>query len=181
MLQHTCTSLPIRLRGHTCSPPLPRDCIIPAPARCVSLPLNSTLAAAPPSSSSSGRVSPSVLAAARAAAAAIAPTFSMGRDRRDSNEDRDRLAAADAGGMSPPRRVTRTVLAAVVLFTVGSLFLVYGVHALATAADYDRGVAMVVIGTITFLPGIYACTVIAGTLLGWPGYDVRDLPSYDDN
>ena len=101
----------------------------------------------------------------------------MGRDRRDSGDsERERIAP---DGLPPTQPVTRTIAAAIVLFTIGSFMLFFGVRALGT--DYDRAIAMLVIGGITFLPGLYACTIIVGTLLRWPGYDVRDLPSYDND
>ena len=113
------------------------------------------------------------------------PAPAMGRGRRasdgvaadaaDEGEDGWAHEASTAG--ERPRRVTRTILAAVLLFTTGSLLLYFGVQAL--PAERDRGLAMIVTGAIAFVPGAYASTVIVGTLLGWRGYDYHDLPSYD--
>jgi len=76
------------------------------------------------------------------------------------------------------RTMIKTFTAAVLLFLVGSLMLAFGVPAL--AVDWDRGVAMVVVGTIAFLPGFYACWVFLGAWLRWRGYSYDDIPSYDD-
>jgi len=105
----------------------------------------------------------------------------MGRDRRSSDAGDDDGEAAwaqqEAVAPPPPRRVTKTVLAALLLFATGSLMLYFGVQAL--PLERDRGLAMICTGAIAFIPGAYATLVIVGTLLGWRGYDVHDLPSYD--
>lgn len=86
----------------------------------------------------------------------------------------------------PSRRVRRrpkvikTVLAAVALFTIGSIMLWAGIREL-SHGDRERAIAMIVIGSIAFIPGVYASSIIAGALLHWQGYDIRDLPSYDDD
>ncbi len=64
------------------------------------------------------------------------------------------------------------------LFTVGSVLLTLGVQNL--PVDRDRGIAMTVIGSLTFIPGAYATWILVGTLLNWPGYDFSELPSYDE-
>jgi hypothetical protein len=64
------------------------------------------------------------------------------------------------------------------LFTLGSVMLAYGVPEL--NRDKDRGIAMVVLGSIAFLPGVYACWVLLGAYLRWPGYSYDQLPSYDE-
>jgi hypothetical protein len=73
----------------------------------------------------------------------------------------------------------KTILAAVLLFTVGSLMLYLGLQALPT--ERERGLGMLVTGSLAFLPGSYACWIILGSLAGWRGYVMEDLPSYDDN
>lgn len=78
-----------------------------------------------------------------------------------------------------PRRVWKTITAAFVLFALGSLMLYFGVQAL-NEGEQDRAIAMLVIGSLAFLPGFYATWVIVATLLGLRGYDYHDLPSYDD-
>ena len=76
------------------------------------------------------------------------------------------------------RRITRTVCAAVSLFTLGSVMLFYGVQAL--PSDRDRGISMCVVGALSFLPGSYATWHLLGAWLGWPDFDYDMVPSYDD-
>ena len=71
----------------------------------------------------------------------------------------------------------RTMCAAIMLFTVGSLMLYFGVQVLST--ERDRALGMIVTGAIAFLPGLYACWTILGAYMGWRGYDMAALPSYD--
>lgn len=78
----------------------------------------------------------------------------------------------------PRRRIFKTVTAAIVLFTVGSVMLWLGVRSLYT--DKDRAIAMLVLGALMFIPGSYASFIVLGSCLRWPGYRVEDLPSYDD-
>jgi hypothetical protein len=56
--------------------------------------------------------------------------------------------------------------------------LYFGVKAL--PGERDRAIPMLIVGSIAFIPGLYACVVIVGTLLGYPQFDYHDLPSYDD-
>lgn len=48
------------------------------------------------------------------------------------------------------------------------------------SSDWDRAVAMLAVGSVAFIPGLYACVVLLGTYLGWSGYSYDALPSYDD-
>ena len=45
---------------------------------------------------------------------------------------------------------------------------------------HDRSVALTVLGSLTFLPGSYACWLLLGAWCGWSGYSYRDIPSYDE-
>ncbi|OQR88226.1 hypothetical protein ACHHYP_07051 [Achlya hypogyna] len=72
----------------------------------------------------------------------------------------------------------RTGLAAVVLFTIGSVLLY--VSTLFGLDGERRGLSFFVLGLITFIPGSYATTQLYGAYKGWPGYDYSQLPSYDD-
>ena len=89
-----------------------------------------------------------------------------------------RLGAA-GGAQARPRCLWRTITAAVLLFVVGSVMLWLGTLAL-RAGERDKALALLVLGGLTFLPGSYASTVVLGAALGWRGYRVEDLPSYDD-
>mmetsp|Transcript_10775 Transcript_10775/g.37543 ORF Transcript_10775/g.37543 Transcript_10775/m.37543 type:complete len:110 (-) Transcript_10775:34-363(-) len=72
----------------------------------------------------------------------------------------------------------RTVLMAVTLFAVGTVFLVLGVNAL--KVDRERAIAMIVLGSICFLPGSWASYNLYGTWKRWPGFRYDYVPSYDD-
>lgn len=88
-------------------------------------------------------------------------------------------AAAAESARRPPRRVFKTTLAALLLFALGSVMLWLGITSL-HSGERDRGIACCAVGALTFLPGAYASWVVLGDTLGWRGYRVEDLPSYDD-
>eukprot|EP00428_Durinskia_dybowskii_P080490 CAMPEP_0170428792 /NCGR_PEP_ID=MMETSP0117_2-20130122/39960_1 /TAXON_ID=400756 /ORGANISM="Durinskia baltica, Strain CSIRO CS-38" /LENGTH=74 /DNA_ID=CAMNT_0010688111 /DNA_START=156 /DNA_END=380 /DNA_ORIENTATION=+ len=70
-----------------------------------------------------------------------------------------------------------------VLCIGGLFFLCFGISVLFThimSHGQDRGIAMIVLGGLMFIPGSYAMTIIIGTWYGWRGYDYSQLPSYDD-
>jgi Transmembrane proteins 230/134 len=79
----------------------------------------------------------------------------------------------------PRRRFVKTITAAVLLFTVGSVMLWLGVKNL--YVDKDRAIAMLVLGGLMFIPGSYASFILLGSWLQWAGYRAEDLPSYDDD
>jgi hypothetical protein len=88
-----------------------------------------------------------------------------------------RQAIAAAGG-TRGRTIIKTVTAAVVLFVLGSVMLWLGVRTLPN--DRDRAIGMLVTGSLAFIPGSYACWVLVGACMRWPGYSYDQLPSYDD-
>ena len=123
----------------------------------------------------------------RAAEPAPQPTnpSSAGAARAD-DVDAD-FAAAAAASAERPRAMWRTVSAALLFFVTGSLMLYYGLldlrasgRAGADPQARERGLAMLVVGALTFLPGSYAVTVLLGARLGWRGYSYDTLPSYDE-
>lgn len=85
--------------------------------------------------------------------------------------------------LPPPK----TTLAAVGMLLVGSVFLILGITTFLTslmgtkAEDRDRGLAMVVLGSLMFIPGSYASCVLYGAYRGWPGYEYNQIPSYDED
>lgn len=56
--------------------------------------------------------------------------------------------------------------------------LYFGVQVL--PKERDRGIAMLVVGSIAFLPGSYATFQLFGAWRRWPGYSYDAVPSYDD-
>ena len=90
-------------------------------------------------------------------------------------------SSADAEPLPPPRRkrtIFKTVLAAISLFAVGSVMLWLGAQAL--LVDRDRGIAMLVVGSLAFIPGSYASWTLLGAWCRWRDYRYSDLPSYDE-
>mmetsp|Transcript_5069 Transcript_5069/g.8301 ORF Transcript_5069/g.8301 Transcript_5069/m.8301 type:complete len:115 (-) Transcript_5069:88-432(-) len=77
----------------------------------------------------------------------------------------------------------RTTIAGILMLVGGIFFLTFGLVVIYThfmKHGQSRGLAMVALGAMLFLPGSYATTVILGTWLGWEGYDYSQLPSYDE-
>jgi Transmembrane proteins 230/134 len=72
----------------------------------------------------------------------------------------------------------KTLLAAIILFVIGSVLLYFGVKDFNT--DRERSLPLIILGSITFIPGSYATTIFIGSFLGWRGYNFETLPSYDD-
>ena len=58
------------------------------------------------------------------------------------------------------------------------VMLVFGVRSL--REDYDRAVAMIVLGSLTFIPGSYSTYILYGAWRKWPHYRWDSVPSYDD-
>lgn len=86
------------------------------------------------------------------------------------------------------RRIWKTVTAAITLFAIGSVMLYLGVGAYnegrapgGRESEKERGLAMIIVGAIAFLPGSYASFILLGSALGWEGYTYDSLPSYDDD
>ena len=82
--------------------------------------------------------------------------------------------------LPPPK----TTIAAVLMLVTGTIFLVLGASItwgrFHSKLERDRGIAMLVIGFMTFLPGSYASFNLYGAYYGWPGYSYTSIPSYDD-
>ena len=77
----------------------------------------------------------------------------------------------------------RTVLASITLFTIGSFMIYYGQVDLRFGTESnsrDRGLSMIIVGSLAFLPGSYAVIALFGAWRRWPGYSFESIPSYDD-
>jgi hypothetical protein len=46
--------------------------------------------------------------------------------------------------------------------------------------DRERGLSLIILGSITFLPGSYASYMLYGAYKRWRGFDYSQVPSYDD-
>lgn len=104
----------------------------------------------------------------------------MGRERRGSDAEFDaREERSNVRFQERHRKMTKTVMAAVSLFTLGSVMLWLGVKNL--GVDQERAIAMLVVGSLAFLPGSYASWNLFGAWRRWAGYSYDAIPSYDDD
>ena len=101
------------------------------------------------------------------------------RDSSNVVGDASTVEPSRGVGVRPKRAIIKTVMAAVILFAVGSVMLWLGSQAL--FVDRDRGIAMLVLGSLTFIPGSYATWTLIGAWCRWRNYHYSDLPSYDDD
>lgn len=78
----------------------------------------------------------------------------------------------------------KTTIAAVLLLVGGIFFVSLGLSILYTnllsSGRKDRGLALIILGSLMLLPGSYASFIIYASWRRWPGYDYSQLPSYDD-
>jgi hypothetical protein len=116
--------------------------------------------------------------AAAPSAVRVAESVSPRRAGDFNRGDDDVEGLMRARGRPAGKRIIKTVLAAIVLFAIGSVMLWQGLKAL--PIDKDRGIAMIVVGAIAFLPGSYASFILLGAWCRWEGYSYQDLPSYDE-
>uniref|UniRef100_K3X3J5 Transmembrane protein 230 n=1 Tax=Globisporangium ultimum (strain ATCC 200006 / CBS 805.95 / DAOM BR144) TaxID=431595 RepID=K3X3J5_GLOUD len=72
----------------------------------------------------------------------------------------------------------RTGLAAVSLFTLGSI-MIFASTRIGLDGEH-RGLSFLILGLIAFIPGSYASYQLYGSYKGWKGYDYSQIPSYDD-
>ena len=90
--------------------------------------------------------------------------------------NRSKLAALNNLVRSPP---PKTTLCASLLFILGLIFLILGFSYFFSSSQ-DKGLPLLILGSIMFIPGSYASYIIYGTWRGWPGFDFSQIPSYDD-
>eukprot|EP00698_Gefionella_okellyi_P021955 TRINITY_DN720_c0_g2_i2.p1 TRINITY_DN720_c0_g2~~TRINITY_DN720_c0_g2_i2.p1 ORF type:complete len:111 (-),score=7.55 TRINITY_DN720_c0_g2_i2:265-555(-) len=76
----------------------------------------------------------------------------------------------------------KPILLAVFLFLIGSVMLIIGcllVTGIIITADRDRGYALVVLGSITFIPGAYHVRIAYYAWKGYKGYEYSAIPKFD--
>jgi hypothetical protein len=81
---------------------------------------------------------------------------------------------------SPP---PKTTMCAIVLLLFGTIFLVFGMVIFFESLwndSRDRGISLMAVGSIMFIPGSYASVIVYGSYMGWSGYDYNQIPSYDE-
>ena len=79
------------------------------------------------------------------------------------------------------RRVPpRTCTAAILLFTFGTILVLSGLNVMYNG-ERARGIQIVVIGGLMFIPGSYASWILFGAWYRWHGYEFHQVPSYDSD
>jgi hypothetical protein len=81
--------------------------------------------------------------------------------------------------LPPPK----TTLAAAMLLFWGTVMLIMGLSFYFGGSgkeDYDRGLTMMVLGGLMFLPGSFSSWTLLGAYLQWRDYDYAQVPSYED-
>ncbi|EWM27896.1 uncharacterized protein Naga_100197g8 [Nannochloropsis gaditana] len=83
-------------------------------------------------------------------------------------------------GRGPPP--PKTTLAAVLMLVTGTILLCtgLGIRWHTDPKEKERGLAMIILGSLLFIPGSYASFQLFGAWAGWPGYSYAYIPSYDD-
>ena len=75
-----------------------------------------------------------------------------------------------------------TTIAAVVMLSMGSVFLGLGLASICRGEGYDlgRNISVLILGSILFIPGSYSSFILYGSWVGWSGFSYDQVPSYDD-
>jgi len=81
--------------------------------------------------------------------------------------------------LRPPHFPWRTLLAAITLFSVGTVFLLMGLGKF-FSVGLEESVPFLVIGSICFIPGSYHSFIFLQIFRGIPGYSYDQIPSYDE-
>jgi len=76
------------------------------------------------------------------------------------------------------KRYSKTIAAAVGLFTVGIIFLIVAIIDLG-GGHATRGIAFLVVGILCGLPGGYQCYVLYKAYRRAPGFHFSQVPSWD--
>eukprot|EP00919_Chromeraceae_sp_WS-2016_P062029 GHVR01146944.1.p1 GENE.GHVR01146944.1~~GHVR01146944.1.p1 ORF type:complete len:127 (-),score=19.79 GHVR01146944.1:53-376(-) len=81
--------------------------------------------------------------------------------------------------LRPPKVPWRTLLMAIFLFIVGTVFLLMGLNVI-VQFRYGECIPFMIIGCICFIPGSYYVFMFIQIFRGIKGYNYDDIPSYDD-
>ena len=75
-----------------------------------------------------------------------------------------------------------TTLAAIIMLSVGTVFLGLGVMYLYNDGwqRWGEHVSVLLLGSLLFIPGSYSSLILYGSWVGWCGYSYDQVPSYDD-
>ena len=75
-----------------------------------------------------------------------------------------------------------TSVAAVIMLSLGSVFLGLGISSICTSKGNDIGknLSILLLGSLLFIPGSYSSFILYGSWVGWNGFSYDQVPSYDD-
>ncbi|XP_075711457.1 transmembrane protein 230 [Rhinoderma darwinii] len=84
---------------------------------------------------------------------------------------------------SPPKIPYKAIALATFLFLIGTLLIVIGALLLTEHignAGKERGIPVLIIGVLVFLPGFYHLRIAYYASKGYRGYSYDDIPDFDD-
>ena len=73
-----------------------------------------------------------------------------------------------------------TTIAAIIMFSAGSVFLALGLASIWRGDDLGRNISLLTLGSLLFIPGSYSSLILYGSWVGWNGFSYDQVPSYDD-
>merc|ERR1711916_248982 len=103
---------------------------------------------------------------------------------RDDDDDADKYIPEQFREL-PERTPWRAIALAIFLFVVGSILLILGClfftgHIPPVKESDDRWLAMIIIGSLMFIPGAFHTFIAVQAYRQVPGYRLSDIPHYDD-
>ena len=76
------------------------------------------------------------------------------------------------------KRKQKTLVAAIVLFSIGLLLIIIGGALVAKGEQSSVGIAVLVIGCLLFIPGSYSTFLFYKAYTKAPGYDIDSIPDF---
>eukprot|EP00051_Salpingoeca_urceolata_P032805 m.17516 g.17516 ORF g.17516 m.17516 type:complete len:124 (-) comp5477_c0_seq1:91-462(-) len=117
----------------------------------------------------------------------VAPIGTRGgavRFRRLQNAEDEYDGFVDAQFVQPePKVPTKSIMYAVFLFLFGSVMLTLGIFlflGIISNPHPDRWLSLVIVGSLTFIPGSYHTWIAYKAWRGDRGYSFNDIPDFDD-
>mmetsp|Transcript_16282 Transcript_16282/g.24534 ORF Transcript_16282/g.24534 Transcript_16282/m.24534 type:complete len:102 (+) Transcript_16282:105-410(+) len=74
----------------------------------------------------------------------------------------------------------KTTFAAVLFLIAGLSFIITGIVIALRRNGMNRGLSLICLGAVMFLPGSYVSYLLLGVGLGWQNFDSSMIPSYDE-
>ncbi|KAJ5067849.1 hypothetical protein M0811_03039 [Anaeramoeba ignava] len=80
-----------------------------------------------------------------------------------------------------PPQVKKAIYLAIFLLVGGSILIVFGVlfHLEKFSEEFqDRGIPLIILGSLMFLPGFYESMIAYYSYKGYPGYSYDSIPEF---